>query len=124
MKEISAHRQAVEVTHLAATPGISLRDAPGKDSSKCLLMVTDLLPNGSGQVTVILVDAHALIAANNADSRQLLGIRHRQSAHADRVEQLKYCSVGPNAQTESEDCNDCEYGSFAQGSQRKAQILP
>src|SRR5689334_16835905 len=87
-------------------------------------MITDLLPNGSGQVTVVLVDAHAVIAAGDADCRQLLGICHRQITHADGVEQLKYRGVGANAQTESEDCNDCEYGSFAQGSQRKAQILP
>ena len=55
-----------------------------------------------------------------ADFRQLLGIRNRQAAQADRIDQLKDCGVCPDAEGERQDRNSGEDRSAPE----QAQTVP
>src|SRR6202035_516550 len=64
--------------------------APGEDSGQRLMAALDLLPERAGKRRVAGVgDAHASVAADDADVRELFWVRDGKAPQADFVEQLE-----------------------------------
>jgi hypothetical protein len=63
-------------------------------------VIADLLPERIRKVVEILGDAEAAIPVADLDPRQLLWIRHRETAQPDSIEELEDGSVCTQAESQ------------------------
>ena len=85
-------------------------------------MIADFLPERIGKLIEILGDAEAAIPIADLDSCQLLWVWHRETAQADRVEELENCSVCSHAESQCPNRRESERRALSQRAQRETDI--
>ena len=111
LEEIAGDPKPFEVPHLTSPAYIPLVHAPSKYAREGLLLVSDLLPQRSRQLSILLIDAHALMSGVcDANFGEFLRILHGQAAQSDRIEQHKNGGVCADSERQSNN-RGCREGS-------------
>src|SRR5499426_3166979 len=103
VEKISTHPERPRGAYLTALREVEAVRAPGEDAGKCLLSISDLLPDRIGYRRMRTAEISPRAGhIRDVYLGQLLWGFDRQRAQSHRVEQLKYSRVRPDAERQAE----------------------
>jgi hypothetical protein len=126
LEKIAADPDALGIARLAAAGQVkSSLSRPSKHAGKNLLVSADLFPLCIGDVRVATMDAAGIPGAvDDSHAGKLLWIVHRESAQAQRIDELEDGGVCTGAKRQRKHGNSREAGIETQHPQTVASVLP
>jgi len=98
-------------------PTAALTDSEGD------VLFADFPPDWMRQFSILLIETHTMIAADNLHFGEFLRCLHRQAAQPDSSKQLKNRCVCANSYGKQQNCSRRKSGTFAELPQRVSEVL-
>src|SRR5438270_1198255 len=100
LKKISAHPKPLRVMRLPSGCQIEALIAPSEDARKSLLVIADLLPLRVGEVGMPVreIAGTAVLVFRDLQLRKFVRMGDGKRAQPDRIQQLKYRRICPDAE--------------------------